>query len=105
MPGSNDNTLTRFFESARDAARAYQIAARLGHADAQYNLGNMYANGEGVLQDNVIAHMWLNIASANGDAQGGENRDIITKRMTPEQIADAQARARVCMASGYQDCE
>lgn len=88
-----------------EAVRWYRLAAEQGDAKAQGNLGAMYANGEGVLQDNVIAHMWLNIASANGDAQGGEKRDIITKRMTREQIADAQARARVCMASGYQDCE
>jgi TPR repeat protein len=88
-----------------EAVRWYQLAAEQGNPDAQHNLGVMYANGEGVLQDYAIAHMWLNIASANGDAQGGENRDIISKRLTREQIADAQARARVCMASNYQDCD
>jgi hypothetical protein len=25
---------------------------------AQYNLGAMYAKGQGVIQDNVYAHMW-----------------------------------------------
>jgi TPR repeat protein len=88
-----------------EAVRWYRLAAEQGYADAQLNLGVMYDNGEGVPHDNVLAHMWFNIASANGNAIGRENRDIITKRMTREQIADAQARARVCMASGYQDCD
>ena len=35
----------------------------------------MYENGTGVLQDNVTAHMWYNIASANGHEMAGEYRD------------------------------
>ena len=34
-------------------------------AKAQYNLGVMYALGEGVIKDYVYAHMWGNIASMN----------------------------------------
>jgi hypothetical protein len=30
---------------------------------------------------------------------------LAVESMTREQIADAQARARVCLSSGYQDCE
>jgi hypothetical protein len=33
------------------------------------------------------------------------NRGIIETQMTPEQIADAMKRAKVCMSSDYQDCE
>ena len=39
------------------AVKWYSLAAEQGDADAQTNLGVMYANGEGVLQDNVYAHM------------------------------------------------
>jgi TPR repeat protein len=88
-----------------EAVRWYRLAAEQGDALAQNSLGFMYDYGEGVLQDNVLAHMWYNIASANGNELSRESRDIITKRMTREQIADAQARARVCMASNYQDCD
>ena len=65
----------------------------------------MYANGEGVLQDNVTAHMWFNIAGANGDEDGRDNREIIERKMTPADISEAQKRARICMASNYTDCE
>ena len=32
----------------------------------KYNPEAMYANGWGVLKDSLLAHMWLNIAGANG---------------------------------------
>jgi len=65
----------------------------------------MYDNGTGVPQDAVLAHIWSNISGANGNADGSENRAKIETRMTREQIADAQALARRCMASNYQVCE
>jgi TPR repeat protein len=88
-----------------EAGRWYRLAAEQGNAKAQYNLGIMYANGRGVLQDAVLAHMWLNIAGANGHGLGLENRGKIEQRMTREQVADAQVRARSCMSSDYQDCD
>jgi hypothetical protein len=54
----------------------------------------MYANGQGVPQDYVAAHMWLNLAAAQGNANASESRDIVANRMTPEQIAEAQRLAR-----------
>jgi hypothetical protein len=65
----------------------------------------MYDHGRGVLQDAVLAHMWSNIASANGSAIGSTYRGEIEQFMTREQIAEAQALARRCMASNYQDCD
>ena len=87
-----------------EAMKWYRLAAEQGNSKAQFNLGVMYANGNSVLQDDVLAHMWFNIASVNGDAAGSENRGRIEERMTREQIAEAQALARRCMASNYQDC-
>ena len=72
---------------------------------AQNNLGLKYANGEGVPQDNVTAHMWFNIAGANGAEDGRDNREKIERKMTPADISEAQKRARICMASNYTDCE
>ena len=43
-----------------------RIAARQGLARAQHNLGLMYANGEGVPQDDVLAYAWWNLAAAQG---------------------------------------
>ena len=89
-----------------EAARWFRLAADQGDADAQHNLGVMYyADGEGVLQDNVTAHMWFNIAGANGAEDGRDDREIIERKMTPADISEAQKRARICMASNYTDCE
>jgi TPR repeat protein len=43
----------------------YRKAAEQGLAEAQYNLGVMYANGDGVAQDYAAAHMWFNLAAAS----------------------------------------
>ncbi len=45
-------------------------------------------------QDHVQAHMWYNLAGAQGLEQAAKNRDIVAKRMTPTQIAEAQKLAR-----------
>ena len=88
-----------------EAGRWFRLAAEQGNAGAQVTLGFMHADGQGVPQDIVLAHMWFNIASANGSEKARKIRATIVKEMTREQIADAQARARVCLSSGYQDCE
>jgi TPR repeat protein len=86
------------------ALQEFLPLAEQGKADAQFYLGTMYANGNGVIKDAVIAHMWINISGANGYAGVSEGRRIIEEFMTREQIAEAQALARRCMASDYQDC-
>ena len=72
----------------------YRRAAEQGNALGQNNLGTMYHNGHGELQDYVRAHMWFNLAAANGSPNAPKNRDIMTKLMTPQQLAEAQRMAR-----------
>ncbi|MGD0101512.1 MAG: hypothetical protein ABSC60_14285, partial [Acidobacteriota bacterium] len=64
----------------------------------QCELGLMYAEGHGVPQDYVEAHMWLNLAAsrANGDLQqrSATGRDLVARLMTAKQIAEAQSLAR-----------
>jgi len=76
-------------------------AADQGIADAQFNLGNMYAKGRGVPQDYTLAYMWLNLAAARYPASEAErrnqavtHRDMTAAKMTPAQIAEAQRLAR-----------
>ena len=88
----------------KEAVKWYRLAAEQGVTTAQLNLGAMYYNGQGVLADVVTAHMWFNIAAANGNEKGAENREIITKQMTSEDISKAQAMARACMNSNYEKC-
>ena len=75
----------------------YRRAAEQGNALAQNNLGLAYAKGNGVPQDYVLAHMWWNLAAAQGSATGIKLRDSaegLMPRMTPAQIAEAQRLAR-----------
>jgi TPR repeat protein len=92
-------------QDSAQAAQWFRKAAEQAVPQAQFNLGMMYRGGRGVIQDNISAHMWWNIASANGFKDAEENRDILAKTMTPETIAEAQRRARVCMQSNYKQCD
>ena len=75
------------------ALRLWRPLADQGNAHAQFNLGAMYANGQGVPQDYVRAHMWFNLSAAQGNQGAAKNRDIAARRMTPAQIAEAQKLA------------
>ena len=87
-----------------EAVRWYRLAADQGYARAQAILGAMYHIGRGVPQDIVTAHMWSNISAANGFEIGGTYRDNIAEGMTQQAIEQAQAMARECLGSGYQNC-
>lgn len=76
------------------AAKWDRKAANQGNATAQYNLGLSYIHGYGVPQDYVQAHKWSNLAAATGLKIAAKNRDIIAKKMTPAQVAEAQKLAR-----------
>jgi len=76
------------------ALKEWKLLAEQGHASAQYNLGVMYANGQGVPQDYIQAHMWWNLSAAQGDKDAVHNRDIVASKMSPERIAEAQRLAR-----------
>ena len=82
----------------------YRLAAEQGGAYAQNNIGSMYKDGEGVLQNNVMAHMWYNIAAANGNKKSGEWRDERAGLMTSADISKAQSMARECLSSNYKNC-
>ena len=76
----------------KQAVKWYTKSAEQGFADAQYNLGVLYALGNGVLKDTVTAYSWANIAAANGHSS--KLRELLTKQMTPEQIAEGQKLSR-----------
>lgn len=60
----------------KDYARAKELfekAAANGYANAQYSLGMMYYDGEGVEQDYVKAAGWYQKAASNGQAEAQNN--------------------------------
>ncbi|MGE4610856.1 MAG: tetratricopeptide repeat protein [Paracoccaceae bacterium] len=86
-----------------EAIKWYRLAAEQGDPAAQFALALMYEKGLGV-QSNVLAHIWYNIASANGLKNAGERRDERAKNMTSAEVVEAQTMARECMNSGYTKC-
>jgi TPR repeat protein len=77
----------------KEAVKWYRKSAEQGDAKAQYNLGNSYAKGRGVPQYYKEAYAWVSVAKANGNALTVKALDVLTKKMTKEQIAEAQSLA------------
>ncbi len=101
------NNLGSIYEHGKGVAQDYaeamkwfRLSADQGYAAAQDNLGVMYNEGQGVPQDYVLAHMWMNLAAAKGVQEAVKNRDILGKRMTPAQLAEAQRLARELTPTG-----
>ena len=95
------NNLGAWYEVGRgvpqdheEAVKWYRLAAEQGEAIAQNNLGKAYGKGSGVQQDIVLAYMWFNLASASGSKTADRERKKVSKRMTSEQIAEAQKLSR-----------
>ena len=65
----------------------YLKAAEQEMVAAQLKVGMMYNKGDGVEQDDTAAYMWLGLSAATGEKSAVENLEIITKRMTPAQLA------------------
>ena len=82
-----------------------RLAAAQGNVNAQSGLGVMYGNGKGVTRDYVRAHMWFDLGAASGSTDSANNRDLIAKRMTPKQIAEAQKMAVECKNKGFKGCD
>lgn len=68
--------------------------AESGCPEAQYNVGLLYATGRGAPQDNILAHMWFNIAAVRGDARARQERTQLSIDMSAAEISQAQRLAR-----------
>ncbi|HEY1173496.1 MAG TPA: SEL1-like repeat protein [Verrucomicrobiae bacterium] len=80
------------FKKAEDATRG--IAGEIpADPEGQYQLGFRYASGRGVTKDVVTAYKWLTIAAAHGHEQAIELKNMLSERMTPDQIHEGERRA------------
>ena len=84
-------------QSAQELAELSALA-EAGATEAQYSIGAKYDTGEGVPQDNIEAHMWLNLAASRFTGEQRERtvaaRDVVAARMTSADLSEAQRRAR-----------
>lgn len=71
----------------------FENSAEQDYAKAQFNLGSLYANGQGTSKDLRKGYKWLLLAERGGykDDQGA--LQSLTYQMTKEQIAEAQRDA------------
>ena len=72
----------------------FETDAQKGRPDALYNLGLAYSTGQGVGVDFVAAHKWFNLAAMRGVDEAKSWRAQLAREMLPQQIAEAQRRAR-----------
>ena len=61
---------------------------------AQLYLGQCYVKGEGVPKDFVLGYAWRNLAAARGVQGATKARDTVARKMSPQQIAEAQRYSR-----------
>src|SRR5207247_7402760 len=73
-----------------------ELTRRLDSAEiarVRWNIGEMYADGIGVQQDNVTAYMWYLLAEVSGKTRSRVARERLARSMTADQESEAQARA------------
>ncbi len=54
----------------------------------------MYAGGKGVAEDYVEAYKWVILAAAQGNQHVVKFRDVLNRKMSSQQIAEAQRLAK-----------
>jgi len=74
----------------KQAVYWYTKSAEQGHAFAQHDLGVMYFNGQGVAQNYKLAYVWQSLAVAQGAEDAIQNRDDTARRLSPQQLSEAQ---------------
>lgn len=84
-------------------------AADQGYPDAEYDLGALYANGFGVPKDEVEAMKWSILAISHyapSETEGRRlatvNRDSQAAHLSPDEIAEAERRAREWQPTPFQ---
>jgi TPR repeat protein len=75
-----------------EALKWYRKAADQGDSLAQYNLGMRYYEGKGVKPDAIEAYKWLSLAAAQHISDAATARKELKRRMTRQQISEAERR-------------
>lgn len=89
---------------SRQALYWLRQAATRGHPQAQSNLGVAFNMGRGVAQDPLKAYAWLSMAVAAGDSMAATNRDVVARKLSPEQLEQAKRLADDCLQGNFKPC-
>ena len=74
----------------RRAFEWYLRASMKAHPGAQSGIGWYYEVGRGVEVDLVRAYMWYVLSAIGGDPDAAISQEEVIKKMTPEQVKEAQ---------------
>ena len=88
---------------AKEAVKWSRKAAEQGDAEAQFNLGIMYHNGQGVPQDHAEAARWYRKAAEQGDADAQFNLGLMyhNGQGVPQDHAEAARWSRKAAEQGH----
>ncbi len=93
-------------QNTAEAIKWYRLAADLGSGRAMASLGLKYQYGDGVPKDFLIAHMWFDLAAVGSTSEDEPinsivqvQRELVSKQMTPDQIAQAKHLAKEWMTA------
>jgi hypothetical protein len=75
----------------RFAIQMYEVAASWAYKPAEFNLGVMYARGQGVAVDLPRAMAWMALAAERSDARYVDARETIYATLSKEQFEQANA--------------
>jgi len=77
-----------------NSAEIAGMGAQAVTADVFFQMGLDRSIGRDGDVDRVAAHMWFNLAAANGNRDAALRRHEIAGEMTAAEVAEAQRRAR-----------
>ena len=106
-PVKKQDYLAEKQKTIEEAREYYVKAAAQGNAEAQYNLGVLYANGNGGPQDYAIARGWYEKAAAQGYAGAQNNLGILYEHGwgVPQDYAMAQQWWEKAAAQGNAEAQ
>ena len=89
-------------DQSTDIEKLIQQASQ-GDAESQCNLGVMYANGEGVPQDDIRAMKWFRLAADQGDADAQFNLGVMyaNGEGVPQDFVQAHTWFNLAAAQGH----
>ncbi len=68
----------------------YQVASSWAYKSAEFNLGVMYAHGQGIPVDLPRAMVWMTLAAERNDPSYVRARELVRSNLDPAQLAESE---------------
>lgn len=72
------------------AVNMYQVAASWAYKPAEFNLGVMYARGQGIPVNLPRAMAWMTLAAERGEPAYVKARELVRSNLTADQLAESK---------------